>query len=602
MSDAKWTLALEILADNNKFRQSINSSQSSIKRLVTQARADFSGMGRAWNSTMGRFAQIGVGIGFGKILLDNARLEHSLTQIALAQGKTKAAGMTMKEALEHESIRTGVDTEGLKDTFNEFTRLTGSWDAASASIGSLNTAIAVTGAEGNELGRTLAVASDAFNIDLTKPKAASDLLNKMSAIGRGAGGLSNISSMMSSIAVPASMAGMGLDSTLKFIGMISQITKSPEQMMAYSENIMRLFTNLRTLGRMRGIKLFDEKGQRRDPLLVLKDIQTQYEKLNDKAKSKYLMHLMGNDPRAMRPLQFLFESGAVNSAKKLQDTLDKSADGLEKKLPQVINNAETQAKRLKEVLTHAADDFAEPINRTLANFIKGAIDKGNLKDVGGVGLGSAALGTLIATYFGGKWLKELGGSFGNMLGGKMGLVSGVAEGTLLKQAGITPVYVVNFSEFGGLNTGGFSGGKFEEYLPTAGTATPTKGDKAISMFGKSAIKWLGGLGVTGWTTMTLPVVGMALAGKYAHDQYMKKALAEKEWNKSKEIPESDKYNFSFENNNPIQNKIHLALFIGENGQVVSKTSGGAVDVTTDIKRGKFASKAVIDRMYTGSED
>jgi hypothetical protein len=199
---------------------------------------------------------------------------------------------------------------------------------------------------------------------------------------------------------------------------------------------------------MKGVKLFDDQGNRRSPLLVLQDIQKQYEKLDAKAQSKFLMKLLnGGDPRAMRSLAFLFESGAVNSLDKLKSTLDSSGGRIEEKLPEAINNAADQAARLKNLLGRAADSFANPINKAVADLVQYGMDKKGLSGGDIAGLGTAAI---LAGWVG---KRVIGRKLGKLFGGGLGTVGGIAEGEALRNMGIQPVFVVNASEIGGALTG-----------------------------------------------------------------------------------------------------------------------------------------------------
>jgi hypothetical protein len=605
MSDKKWTLLFEILAGNQGLVRAVGSSQSTIKRFVRQAQADFQSIGRAWSGTMGKVAGIGLGFGAGKILIDSAKLDHSLNQIAISAGKTRNEARAMKEELEGLGIKTGLKPEDLEQSFRSLVALTGSWDAAKNSISAVNTAVAVTGASTEELGQSLSVVADAFDLDLTKPKVAADLLGKMAAMGKGAGGLSHVAEMMNQISQNARQTGMGADSTLKFAGMIGQATKNPAQMSALAENVLRVFTNLRTIQHMRGVDIFDKvTHQRRDPLLILQEMQKQYEKLDDKGQNRFLMRLTGGDVRGARNLATLFSSGAVNSLDKLGVSLKDASNDFEKKLSEGLNDAQSQAKRLQNLLEHAADSFAEPVNKAVANLIQYAMDKQGLSGGQIAGLGTAAI---LSMWVGGRVAGRAGNALmSRFLGSKVGLAGGVAEGALLKQAGVTPVYVVNFSEMGGVGNA-LAGGKFQEYLPGFGGAAAGAGSGGIGAgakgLGIAPLAYMKTLGLAGWSSIALPVTGMVLAGSLENKAYMKRRMAEIAWEKDKnrEVPDSEKYNLFSDQAPAVSNKIGLNIFIDDKGRIISSSEGSDVSVNTKVKRGKFTTQAVADAMHAGVE-
>jgi hypothetical protein len=489
MSDKKWTLYLEILAGNRSLQETVRSSQSSINKLKTQAQSDFNSMGRAWNGALGNAAKIGVGIGAAKILMDSAKINHSLTQVALSAGKTRAEAHSMTAELMGLGEKTGIGPGELEESFHSLVKYTGSWDAARESIKAVNSAVAVTGADADDLGRSMSVTADAFNIDLTKPKAASDLLNKMAAMGKGSGGLANVASIMNQIAMPASMSGMGADSALKFVGMLGQVSKNPDQMASLASTTLALFTNLRMIRRMHGVKLFDDSGNRRDPLEIFKDIDKNYEKLDAKGRSHLLFRLSGGGgAKAMRDLGFIFESGAVNSLGSIGKDLGTSADKIEHQVPGAINDAEASAKRLGVLMQHAGDQFAQPVNGVISKTLQWAMDKQGLNGWQMAGVGTAA--TLTA-WLGGRMAGRAGSSLlSKFLGGKAGLAGGVAEGSMLKGAGVQPVYVVNFSEAGAAGIGGNA----PVAVPGADVAAKGIGAAGLGIIGISAVA----LGVSLW--------------------------------------------------------------------------------------------------------
>ena len=153
---------------------------------------------------------------------------------------------------------------------------------------------------------------------------------------------------------------------------------------------------------------------------------------------------------------------------------EQSAEGLVR----LLDNADRVGDALKR-LEGATDDYEKTAakSRTLqeafnanVNKVKGSIstamDKYGIGDpIKGVtdalsgaadektGMGSAAVvagGGLMAAVLAGGGIKAIGG----LLNGGGGLAGGVAKGKALEEAGIQPVYVTNFSEFGRGKGGG----------------------------------------------------------------------------------------------------------------------------------------------------
>ncbi len=607
MSDKKWTLFLEIMAGNRSLQDAVRSSQSSVSKFKAQAKRDIDSVGRAWNSAMGKAAAIGVGLGVGKLMIDSAKLERSLTRTALSSGRTKEEAKGMKEEIESLGIKTGQSSESLEQAFKTMVSLTGSWDVAKQSLAAVNTAMAVTDVSAEGLGQSLAIASEAFHIDLNKPQAASDLLNKMAAMGKGAGGLSNVAKMFSEISLRASMAGMGADSALQFIGMIGNVTKNPAQMDAVAESTLRMFTNIRALGRMRGVKIFDDSGKQRDPLLILKEVGDVYKKLGDKDQARLLNKLFNGDARAMMGLQAVFNSGALDKLAELKKNMDSSTGGLEKKGSEGLNNMVDQAARLKNLLEKAADSFVNPINKAIADVIQYGMDKQGLNGKQIAELGTAGI---LTAWLGGRMLKGAAGSMINkLLGSKVGLAGGVAEGALMSKMGVTPVYVVNFSEMGGM-----AGLSSAMGIP----------DKNLAAMMPSAVSMLPWMTIA---AVALPSVAMIASAYFANQKSMEKRQAEKDYKEKGELKNAetgevyyrgskvDPYNLKFEDDKkvdevlsgpakpkrtaegiPIFNIPATINHIYIDGKMVNNVR------TVTTGRGRFHTNAVLDGASPGGDE
>jgi hypothetical protein len=442
---------------------------------------------------------------------------------------------------------------------------------------------------------------------LTKPKAASDLLNKMAAMGKGSGGLSNVAEMMTRIAMPASTVGMGADDALKFIGMIGQVSKNPGQMDEMANGVLRMFTNLRMMRRMRGVKLFDESGERRSLMNVLPEIYSKYKNLSDQARNEFLQRLSGGgDQRSLGTLLKLFNSGAIEKLESIGKSLHNSGDGIEKKLPEAINDAKSSAERLSIILKNAGEDFADPINNALSRIMQKGMNKLNLKDVGGVGIGTATLAAVVSSWYLGKTLKEIPGGLGKLFGGKAGLVSGVAEGAMMSKLGVQPVYVVNFSEMSG--PGGMNGGKFEEYLPgMPGKKSQMQSAASFGIVGISAAA----LAVSIWAATqekyrkvadsmrgNLNLQGGFASGASFNSDGNLTANADEQKQPDFTAPDANEYNLYSNNSKkvPVFNiptpQANIIVYINDKK---------AQDVRTVTRRGHFKTSAMTDHTNTSEE-
>ena len=454
MSDKKFTIAAEIIARSASFKAGMRDAQSSLNTWTKNARSSVNSLKGAFSSLGGKLASIGLGFSAFEIIKGSAQLDKQLNRLGISAGKPKEEIKGLREQIEKIGIKTGQNVGELANGFEKVFQLTGSWDIARKAIDSVGTAVAVTGANTDLLAESLAVAQTSFGIDLTKNGAASGILNKLAGIGTGAGGLSNVAGIFNEIAPLANLSGMNFDETTKLISTIAQVTKNPAQMSEYAQQTLRLFTNLRAITSKKsslGKLIFDESGNRKSPLETMQSINNLYSKLNDKNRTSLMQQLVGADPRAMRSVQMILNSKALLNPQPVKSI------NLEERLPQVLDNAIDQANRLKNTLEEAGEKFAAPINKALANMVHYAIDVKGLKglDIAGLGLSAAGI-----AWLGSRVLK---GGLGKFLGGKAGVAEGVAEGSLLKQIGVMPVYVVNFSEMSG--AGGLSGGSFQEYLP-----------------------------------------------------------------------------------------------------------------------------------------
>ncbi len=164
------------------FRRMAQNSGRSLRTLKTIAmgvRQEFDRIKGLGGGMQGRLAGLGVGVGVVSGVTSSAKLDRQLIRTQ------QTAGMSVEEreewrgeqwrlaktyGIEREQVQTGFDTliaSGL------------SYDKAKASTGAIAQATAVTGADSGILAKALITGASAFDIDLSKPNAAVDILQKM---------------------------------------------------------------------------------------------------------------------------------------------------------------------------------------------------------------------------------------------------------------------------------------------------------------------------------------------------------------------------------------------------------------------------------------
>ncbi len=449
MSDQKYRIVTEILTNSASFKAGMRESGTAVRRFAASAKSEIESLKNTWRSWVTKAAAVGLGFGGLKLLKETAAVDKRIMGIGISAGKSAGEINDLKDQLDRLAISTGRGTDSVADGFEKILSLTGSWDIARKAIESVNGAVKVTGANSDLLSESLAVAQTSFGLNLSEPGAAQGVLNKLAGIGIGAGGMGNVAGIFNSVAPLAQLAGMNFDDTIKLISAISNVTKNPEQMGSYAEQTLRLFTNMKTITNKKsqlGGLLFDKNDERRAPLEVIQKIKEMYDSLGEKKRICLLTAITGGaDAKSLKAIELLLASSALKNIK------TPVAMDLERKLPEVLNNAEDQALRLKELLGNAGEEFARPINKAISDFIRLHLDKvtSTVENSGILAKDVVVGGTIafLTAAIGGKLAK---GALGDFVSGKTGLVGGIWQGKALQAAtGVTPVYVVNFSEANG---------------------------------------------------------------------------------------------------------------------------------------------------------
>ena len=433
-------LFLQIMANASGLKREMKESSTSVTRFTQGAKRELDALKGTFGTLQGKLAGIGVTIGAMQQLTQSARLDKGLVQVRQTAGE----GQEMVKGLRREfflmSKDTGQQVEGLKDGFDNLIASGQSWKAALESTKGINIAQAVTGAQGNVLAGGLTVGATAFNIDLEKPGKALELLDKMTVAGRqGNAELQNLADIFGRVGVNAASAEMSFDSTLALIEALSLVEKSPERLATLADSTLRVFTNLNYMKAAQkgtGVQFFDAKGARRDAIDVFQDIKGQWDKLGtDKARALFIQKAFGKaDLDTIKGIRTLLSGDSLGKVRQFTQDIGNAGGTLERDLPDAIANAVDQTGRLKANLREAADSFAQPVNKTLADLIQWTMDskKNGGLDLSGkemlFGGGALGIGTLLTARYGGKAI----GSMASRLLAKGGSTAiGVAEGKAL---------------------------------------------------------------------------------------------------------------------------------------------------------------------------
>jgi len=609
MADMK--LFLELLVKNSNFRTGLDGSGRDVSRFTQGARREMDGLKGSIRSVQGTLAGLGVSYGVMQNQVASAQLDKGLIQLKQTAGET----ITMTRELRKEFFRmgteTGRDVDRLKQGFDSLIQSGQSWNAARGSTGAINIASVVTGADEKGLAGALTVGAEAFNIDLEKPGQALELLDKMVVAGRlGNAELENLSDIFARVGVNAESAGFKFESTLAFIEALSMVERQPERLATLTDSTLRLFTNLKYMAEAQGatgVKFFDDKGGRRDPLAVLKDLRKQYQALKtDAQRSSFIQGAFGHaDLDTIKGLRTLLSGDALTKVGDFTSQIDSAGGTLKRDLPEAIANAVDQTGRLKVALREAGDQFAQPVNQAIAKLIQFSLNKkeqGGLElsgaEIIGVG-GAAVVSAAIAKRFGPKMLKGL-------IGGAANTAEGVVMGKALeKMAGVTPVFVTNWpGNMGGSTVADAVGGVL------GGGAIAAGGKKAAGAGARAAKALIKSSMVVGAAELggaVLPYTA-ALLGGYAAGTGVNYGLG---WIRSKtsdgkysgpgwmgeeiydafhpeQLPrDSAQLRRDVFSSSNVKNEISIDLRIDRDGRLIAVSNDTNTNVNTTVRRGSF---------------
>lgn len=533
------TVALRLLLDGRQFDTGFRGAGRSRQRFVDDTRRDFGGLNRLMRDTRTQLAGLGIGFGVVATGAKSAQLDKSLIRIGQTADATREQVVGLRRELFSMSRETGQQVENLAGGFDVLIQKGLAYKQALASISAINRASAVTGAAPGTLAEALFVGGSTFNFDLSNPATAVSLLDQMYAAAKsGSAELEQLSSIFGVVGGKAKDAGMSFKDTLAFVETLS-LTTPAARLETLADSTLRLFTNINYLKtaskalKNQGL-FFDNQGARRNPAEILAEILASYKKQpTDKARLDFFGKAFSStDLDTQTGLRKLLDEGSLKDMANIARSLDQAGGSIERNLPGAIDNAVDQANRLKTTMRQVGDEFAQPVNKALADLLNYGL---NRQDKGGLGLspGQTAAWSIGGVVVAGAvasgvtaLVSMLPGALGKILGGGVSTAAGLAQGQLVEKAGLgTAVFVTNWpGSLGGGGAGDALGGA----AAALGGGAVLKGLPATMRLLKSAsvLSLLSGSLGAGGVAAALGGVGVAGAAGYGAGTLAYKGLFE----------------------------------------------------------------------------
>lgn len=471
-------------------------SMLNLKNLAGRARAELgrikgavgSGIGSMFKDIPGKLAGLGMGYMAYRQLVSSAQLDRQLVRTQQTAGMSKEEIGEWRNTSFELSKKYGVERPQIQSGFDTLVASGLSPDQAEQASDAITQAVAVTGAEAAILAKALVSASTAFEIDLKKPGAALELLQKMTVAGRlGNAELENLSALFPVIGRDAVKAGMSIDEALSFVEVLSTSEMEPSKLGTLARSSMRILTSKSyadqvtkaTKGKTDpGIQFYDANKKRRPAADVFSDIRTQFRRLdNDKERDIYLGKILkGMDQETITGTSIWLSGDAVEKFRRTSGDIANAGPVFSGDLKDNVESATGTAGRMRATLLHLTDRASQPINATFARVGTAMLDA--IQASGDSAFNPDYVNT-ITGIFTGAGIPGAATLAENLLGGGVeGLFGGantmrqVITGQVLQDAtGVTPVYVVNFpsdAKLPEVNAEAMKGGKGKALLIGAG--------------------------------------------------------------------------------------------------------------------------------------
>lgn len=443
------------------FRRMAQNSGRSLRTLKTIAmgvRQEFDRIKGLGGSMQGQLAGLGVGIGVVSGVTGSARLDRQLIRTQQTAGMSGEQREEWRDDQWRLAKTYGIEREQVQSGFDTLVASGLSYDKAKISTEAIAQSTAVTGADSGILAKALVTGASAFDIDLAKPEAALDLLQKMVVAGRlGNAELENLSSIFPKVGADSKKAGMSLAQSLSFVETLSLIELEPDRLGTLAQSTLRAFTNntyRENVTKTTGVDFFGKQGETRNTQDVFLDLKRKYGALKtDRDRAKFMGVVFGKMDQdtqkgvnafmtGNRLEQFASSTGDINNAKGV----------IEKDLADNLSSSTAVGSRMKATLGQAIDRMARPLNKGFADLGSYLLDDLNLSGEQMLA-GGAALG--VGGYYAGRGAKAGAGALLNKFMGGPETLKGIAVGKVLEEAtGVTSVFVTNWPAGAALGAAG----------------------------------------------------------------------------------------------------------------------------------------------------
>jgi len=446
------------------FGAAANAAAHSASGLATHAGQAFRAVGRlshqAAQGILNKYTALGASVGSGFVLWRGATLDRTLLRIKRTAGATKAQADQIRSDLMKMSVETGTPVEELVGSFSTMIQSGQSWDSAKGAVGAINQAVALTGANADDLAKSLAVAGETFNFDLTQPGKALELLDKMLIAGDlGSAEIEDLSGIFAKVGANAKAANFTMEQTLALTEALSAVEKDKDRLGTLTDSTLRMFTNQKYMldvAKATGVKFYDKDGSRRDPVKVLGDLTAAYKKLTtEKQRNNFVAKAWGaTDQDTIKGVRTLLDGNALTDLQRYVEKIKKAPGEIKNKMGEGMGNAASQLERLKESMKKIGDEAARPVNEVITKYSKLLADHQDLLKNVAIGAGvllASAVAITTAAKLIGAWqtIRGVFGGGGAGAGGAGGL-GGIGG---LGSSPVNPMYVVVVAGGGGSPTG-----------------------------------------------------------------------------------------------------------------------------------------------------
>lgn len=433
------------------FRRMAQNSGRSLRTLKTIAmgvRQEFDRIKGLGGSMQGKLAGLGVGVGVVSGVTSSAKLDRQLIRTQ----QTAGMSVEQREEWRGEQWRLaktyGIEREQVQTGFDTLIASGMSYDKAKASSGAIAQATAVTGADSGILAKALITGASAFDIDLSKPNAAVDILQKMIVAGRlGNAELENLSSIFPKVGQDAKSAGMSMAQSLSFVETLSLIELEPDRLGTLAQSTLRAFNNgtyRKSVTKNTGVDFFNKDKSVRNTQDVFLDLQHKYKSLkNDKDRARFMDVVFGKmDQDTQKGVKAFLTGDRLENFAKSTGDINNAKGVIEKDLADNMSSSTAVGSRMKATLGEAIDRMAKPLNKGFADLGSYLLDDLNLSGEQMLA-GGAVLG--VGGYYAGRGAKAGAGALLNKFMGGPETLKNIAVGKVLEEAtGVTSVFVTNW--------------------------------------------------------------------------------------------------------------------------------------------------------------